>query len=144
MSRRSESYFYYSQVSNKLLSWHQIHLPRSRGWVTHAAILLALPPNQNGYRMGGPLFFLRCSARSSFVSLRAGVDSSAVEVMMCGFCSSQPGSLHLHRTAPASSPRFGIDPVGALELLVSQLLKQVSRLICANNARQWTKIRSRR
>lgn len=32
--------------------------PKSRGCVTQAAMLLALPPNQKGYRTGGARFFL--------------------------------------------------------------------------------------
>jgi hypothetical protein len=30
---------------------HTRNIPRSKGWVTQAAILLALPPNQKGYRI---------------------------------------------------------------------------------------------
>lgn len=50
-------------------------LTRSSGWVTQAAMLLADPPNQKGYRIEGACF---CSllARTGFFGTEAGTSFS--------------------------------------------------------------------
>lgn len=53
---------------------------RSSGWVTQAAILLALPPNQNGYLIA--LFCRRCSLLSAVLSaLAADLAVTSAELM---------------------------------------------------------------
>jgi hypothetical protein len=57
--------------------------PRSRGCVTQAAKLLALPPNQNGYRMA--VFAIFCFFCSSLAALAtaAASDADAMSAVAC-------------------------------------------------------------
>ena len=57
------------------------NLPRSSGCVTQAAMLLALPPNQNGYRTAGGFFFLRSSTLAATATSGLLVVAAAVVVV---------------------------------------------------------------
>lgn len=70
------------------------NVPRSRGCVTHAAILLALPPNQNGYMIrswAAAFFFLSSScgfaaaaaaAAAMVVGAATGLEGGVVSVIV--------------------------------------------------------------
>lgn len=66
------------------------NVPRSRGCVTHAAILLALPPNQNGYMIrswAAAFFFFSSScgfaaAAAMVVGAATGLEGGVVSVIV--------------------------------------------------------------
>lgn len=71
------------------------HLPKSSGCVTHAAMLLALPPNQNGYRIDGPLLWLlvRSGSATAILVPEPGASTAAAAAVMSSSVTG-PAALH--------------------------------------------------